>query len=193
MKQISHTSTDGLLRFPMTISNAVFEECLYHLQKLDAVIHGDVVVGGGAPRDIINDKPVKDIDVFLHYTDHNVAAVNGAFEGWSVTQDCSMEYMTDDVVRVLEYSLWPTWTPVNFIFMRDTVSLNSALDRFDFGICQVGCLSDGKMYSTRAFQQDLHERTFTMMRHESVEKDRSLRRWERLSSKYQGWTLVCPD
>jgi hypothetical protein len=155
------------------------------------------MIAGGALRDIDNERPVKDLDVFApcvaSFDDlrlrvagtpqlglHKILRIMGSYDDWG----------TSEVVGVLDVD--GPWGPYQLIGL--STGPETILRRLDFGICQIG--HDGRrLVRTEAYFRDKADQTFTMVRCDDRNQlDRSLRRFKRLTAeKYRGWKFVDPQ
>jgi hypothetical protein len=185
------------------------------LFRLHSAGFPEAIIAGGALRDLVNDKPVKAIDIFV--SDHNEVTVNGNFglildsleefhhrlakaigdPNWSYTVSRSapeyLESMDDQVVEVLSFNAPGITLPVQVVVLKDASNPWEVLKRIDFGICQIG--HNGKAtLATPEYTIDKVNHSFTLCRCESkAQMARSMQRYERLSAKYPDWELVVPD
>lgn len=151
-------------------------------------------LAGGALRDLDNGRPVKDYDVFFT-EDFSLGALDRAL--WSISyrysRSCPGDYMdaAKEVKGTYTYSTMGQ-PELNFILLEKHFNPSSIIDRVDFGICQIGADPMG-VFSTPAYEFDKQNQCFTLTRAESVDGvQRSLKRYERLQQKYQGWRLNVP-
>lgn len=151
----------------------------------------DAVIAGGCLRDADNDRPIADIDVFVD--NRSAGSVYAALldEGYVRTKTLTEAYMTlDNSIMMCSYFERPNSLPVNVIEVYGRADLEEQLERFDFGICAIGW--DGKnLIRAPRYQRDQQDHTFTLRRYQSdQQREYSLQRFERLSQKYPGWSLV---
>ncbi len=154
------------------------------------------IIGGGALRDTIMGKEVKDVDIFIEMPDMSddelckvLTEITGHHFGRSVPESV-VHYVFgsgSDVACVCDggvYQVIATWTPT------DTAT---AMRRFDFGICRV--TYDGiNLVRSPDFDRDVESKTFTLLRCNSTQEfARSMERWKRISPKYDGYTLSISD
>jgi len=150
-------------------------------------------VGGGAIRDILLDRPIRDIDIFV-----GIGTSSGVKEllerkGCEATRAVTAEYFVSDprVVEAVEYSGWDY--PINLISMTTDITMEENIERFDFGICRVAF--DG--FTTlipASFELDAAARHFTLRKCENEGQfAQSVIRHRRLQDKYEGWPLIVPD
>jgi hypothetical protein len=162
------------------------------------------LIAGGALRDLDNDRPVKDLDVFApDVPDLDVFApdvpdldtlraraaslerpgavmgVMGGYESWA-TAEC---------VGVLDIS----GPHADFQLIGLRSGPETILPRLDFGICRIG-YDGSEVIRTDEYLADQATQSFTLLRcDDESQRDRSLRRFDRLSEKYPGWVLVDPE
>lgn len=152
------------------------------------------LLAGGALRDLDNDRPVKDLDIFAPdvpdldilraraalLAPNCVVGVMGGYESWA----------TEECVGVLDIDI-PGLTPFQLIGLRS--GPETILPRLDFGICRIG-FDGNDVIRTDEYLADQATRTFTLLRcDDDAQRERSLKRFERLSEKYVGWSLLDPD
>lgn len=161
------------------------------LADVQAIFPGSMIAGG-ALRDLDNERPVKDLDVFCPYVGDlenfkarvgtlggQLIGVMGGYDAWATTE----------CVGVLD--LETPHGPVQLIGLN--TGPETILPRIDFGICQIGY--DGtQVIRTVAYEIDKAAKTFTIIRTDGPEQtERSLRRFDRLSEKYPDWRLIDPN
>ena len=155
------------------------------------------IIAGGALRDLDNDRPVKDVDIFFPCdgADAFAAAVWTLETELDVKTDYTLgkEYRENfnDVVGVARFTVQNT--EFDLIGIDLGVSrVKRIIDRFDFGLCQISY--DGKLvFRTAAYWVDMRVQQFTFLkpsRCDFVPIKASLKRWNRLQAKYAGWPLV---
>ncbi|WP_026868803.1 hypothetical protein [Inquilinus limosus] len=198
-----------------TIMGAVSNErpeWLRLLARLEGIVGSPAVLSGGALRDLILGREVKDLDVFMK------APEGGPDEAMRVAEAVAetLGYELGVVLHGEEYMAWakgalvaiaelyagsivdldtlevtrtaPTQEPLNLIFTREVPSPQSMAERNDFGICQVA-LDIRWAFQTPAFDKDVANSTFTFLK-DADQWPRSERRWKRLREKYPTYTLV---
>ena len=151
----------------------------------------EAIIAGGALRDLNTGVKVKDIDIFLQYTDklyeelcnmfgeENISALNEFSEEQYETLNCMMG-------GVWEIKTKYTSTPVQIISIMDFGGPKKQMKRFDIGLCKL--CHDGVQYKTdpEEFFTDLEEKTFTIYCQDMDVKwvNRSLKHAHRLGKKY---------
>jgi hypothetical protein len=174
-------------------------------QRALEIIHmdfPDAVIAGGALRDLILGREIKDIDVFAH--------ANGNYDTpWTSAQlkGCMDHYLGPSKISINEafakacpaitgvvcaVEIWARYTlpnPVQLILTPFPVTLRSAVARIDFGLCRVAY--DGKtLYRSPEFDYDAENKQFTLYRADNDRQYwRSQARWERFQAKYEGWPM----
>lgn len=164
-------------------------------------------LAGGALRDLDNDRPVKDLDVFfteeayeLGILEDKLAKLNYFFKN-----SCNAQYLAGtagEVDGTTTYAHRPmeggfegvlvTLPELNLIQLEKSFNPASIVERVDFGICQIGYDLLG-VVTTPAYEFDKVNQRFTLTRAETVDGvKRSIKRYERLSAKYPGWSINVP-
>lgn len=168
-----------------------------------------LVIAGGAVRDVLNNRPVKDIDVFMQVPDweHNpldaseliddvVAAVNKLFYTTGVSRDSLIVSDPDcqgdasDVSYDI-HSVWH-WTcgfnclPCDIVFIREDPA--KCYEAFDFGICQALVSPSYGLRTSRAYQRDALDRKITFLLGDE-ERERSRIHLSHFLPKYPGWKV----
>jgi hypothetical protein len=153
------------------------------------------VIAGGALRDIDNNRPVKDIDVFtqgdcsgdlfgVHF------ALSAAGFECSDIDDENMYPVGDlnDLVGFFEFRAEGIDLPFQMIVT--SCRTNDIVSRFDFGICKLAF--DGKtLIQHPEYDEDKLARTFRLRRERApVEMVASIHRFARLSRKYEDWRFA---
>lgn len=167
---------------------------LIAMSKVSAVTGMPCILSGGALRDLVLGRPVKDLDISLPYSEEVFKDALDGFSHYPKSQHIAAGaagYIDGmcECKAVLGFDL-PGIPPLNLVFLRDDIPM-SALEvagRNDFGICQIACNSNGHIEVTEAFLKDADNKTFTVTRPD--DGDRCLRRFERLSEKYPGYVFV---
>lgn len=153
------------------------------------------IIAGGAIRDLDNDRPVKDIDVFFTDTPYFSKLHEALYGVYFYAKQCSGQYMdgaADEVTGTTTYLSHDGSLPeLNLIQLTEGFNPADIIDRVDFGICQIGYDLLG-VVKTPAYEFDKANQCFSLTRAETVEGVmRSIKRYQRLQQKYQGWPLTC--
>lgn len=167
------------------------------LARVHAAGGADAVIAGGAVRDFLLGREIKDIDIFLQshgfIADEKIARF--AFDGIKL-QLTNGSYRPAEIGEV--GTLWvyddPFGTPVQLIFLdiNESVTPAIAIEHCDFGLCRVAF--DGEqLHMSGHFIADLAGQTMTLRRDMTTNNvERSKRRFDRLSVKFPTYTYVNP-
>lgn len=142
-------------------------------------------IAGGCLRDHDNQRPVKDVDIFVNYAP-DLRVLSESF-GWT----CNPAANYGDIADVA--GLWTyvkDGVEFNVIMLDRALSVDELAQRMDFGLCQIVAVDADHVLVTPQYLADLEVRTFTQL--DPLRTTRSLRRWERLKLKYPEWELVIP-
>ena len=169
------------------------------IQKFCPTAH----IAGGAVRDTLLERPIKDIDLFLDEaaTDEAAALLRSKFGFVKVGEWASYEMFSDRAVkRVCNFDRAGETIPLTLIGLNleyiesDYVfDMKTNLDRFDFGICMAGWDGD-EVYTSDEFRRDLELKTFTLCRADNQPQfNYSMSRFEKMvKDRYAGWQLAVP-
>ena len=172
------------------------------LRALVALACGETVLVGGALRDLDNGRPVKDLDLFVLVRPLDVIHFDPAFyeaelrrvvPGLEVVEQLHAEYcdFRDEVLHVTTCRVPDFPYEVQVIF-ADLPHPQAAIDRVDFGICQIGWTGQ-ELIRTPAYEADKALCSFTLLQAPTDKhRKRSRRRFERFVEKYHGWTFRDP-
>ncbi|MDF0504855.1 hypothetical protein POK33_29400 [Burkholderia cenocepacia] len=178
-----------------------FDSILAQLQEVG--VKG--LIAGGAVRDHILGKPVKDIDVFVAHDSDVVSKLQTAFGVLHVSPSLAAEYIGEagqsEVQHVYEVSFGDdpfgqfNRAPTQVIVLAPGMDPLDRVKHHDFGICQ--CWYEGSpngvMASTEAFLDDYRQKFFTLSHCEDQQQfDRSMRRWERFKERFPEFSLYVP-
>jgi hypothetical protein len=150
-------------------------------------------IAGGAVRDLILNRPVKDIDVFI--SSKNLFAVRNVILQRSPHEVNvhGTEYFDWDptIHTVAEYD-GGGLTPVNLIGLNiDDLTIDKNIRRFDLGLCWTA-FNGTTCVSTPEFWHDVDRKEFTVRScRNETQFSHTLRRHNRLKVKYD-WPLVVP-
>jgi len=82
---------------------------------------------------------------------------------------------------------------INVVTLAQHITLEENLERFDWGMCRVGLNENGYVTYGSGYLPDTRQTAFILRRCENAYQfKRSMERYERLSKKYHGWTLLIP-
>jgi hypothetical protein len=157
----------------------------------------DAHVAGGAVRDTILRKPIRDVDIFM--ADRHLAEAAVILRtkfGFVMTGEWKQyEGFSDPAMtRVAKFERADETVPVCLIGLIPGIDgWEDNVARFDFGVC-MAAWEGGKMLTTPAFDADAGTKTFTLHRADNVPQfNYSMVRYEKLSAdRYAGWTIAVP-
>lgn len=175
-----------------------FDEALDRLKAVG--VKG--LIAGGACRDHLLGRPVKDIDVFVPYSEDIESKLQAAFGVLHVNPLISAEYAGagGEVEHVYEVAISSDpfepdagRPPLQVIVLAPGLDPVDRARHHDFGICQCWYLGNGQFQETLAFTNDVMHQRFTLSHCEDQQQfDRSMRRWERFSERFEGFYLYVP-
>jgi hypothetical protein len=155
-------------------------------------------IGGGAVRDSLLGRQIKDVDVFLSDAAFGAAArlLRSEFGyaktgGWVAGP--GWVAASNGVVRSSSFERWDGDTPIQMIGLRPARDMATNCSRFDFGACM--CAWNGTTtYLAPEFERDAANRTFTLTRAPDAKSFAvSMNRFARITKgRYADWTLVVP-
>lgn len=130
-------------------------------------------IAGGFLRDYHSGIQWKDVDVFI-------------------PGDMPPEASSDDAIRydldsVTEATL-DVGIEVNLIGMKRKLDLADILSRMDIGLCQIGMRPDGEVVATKAYLDDYHNKTITVLWRPYNASDRD--HIDRVRRKYPNHTII---
>jgi len=156
-------------------------------------------IGGGAVRDTLLERPIRDVDLFLDAgcTDEAAALMRSQFGFVKVGEWKNYEMFSDPaVVRVAKFEKADETIPVCLIGLnhewREERTMQENLARFDFGICMAGWDGSEVYYTAPEYQRDIERKTFTLCRADDMPQfNYSMSRFKKMTAdRYAGWTLV---
>lgn len=169
-----------------------------------------LVIAGGAVRDVLNNRPVKDIDVFMQVPDweHSafeaselidevVAAVNKLFySSGSPRESLTIEAESGEASDI-SYDIHSVWhwahgfnnLPCDLVFIKEDPA--ACYEAFDFGLCQALVSPAYGLRTSRAYHQDALNRKITYLLGSQGEeqRQRAKRHLNRFLPKYSGWKV----
>jgi hypothetical protein len=165
-------------------------------------------IAGGAVRDTLLERPIKDIDLFLDNsaTDEAAKLMRKHFGFVMVGNWESYDggFSDRSLARVAKFEKADEETPVCLIGLQapsewhdydepQPFGRKANLNRFDFGICQAGW--DGEtVYTSAAYKIDVEQKSFTVCRSDNqAQFDYTMSRFEKMTKeRYAGWQLKVP-
>lgn len=156
----------------------------------------EAVIGGGCLRDLDNDRPVGDIDIFVFGTSSSdlyhlrQRLIEDADLDCDEIDPDKMYPVGDgnDVVGHFEIDFDGITEPVQIIMVNFECSVIT--HRFDYGICRISF--DGTtLYRSPDYEADKRDKVFRLCL-ERCERGlaASVHRFARLTRKYEGWRFV---
>jgi len=152
-------------------------------------------IAGGAVRDSLLERPIRDIDLFLDdaCTDDAAKLLRSQFGFVKVGEWARYEEFSDPaVVRLAKFEKADEVTPVCLIgLVEEARGMRENVARFDFGACMAAWDGD-EVYSAPEYTIDINEKTFTLCRADNQPQfDYSMSRFRKLTAdRYAGWSLV---
>jgi len=169
------------------------------LEALQRALPGHPHIAGGAVRDTILERPIRDVDVFIHDDAGDAAAalLRIDFGYVKVGEWRQYEHFSDPmVVRVAKLEKAEKTIPICLIGLAQDLDWKDNIARFDFGVC-MAAWSGGSdsMITANRFKRDIESQTFTLCRADNLAQfSYSMIRYKKLTAdRYQGWKLSVPD
>jgi hypothetical protein len=153
-------------------------------------------IGGGAVRDTLLERPIKDIDLFLDdaATDEAATLLRSQHGFVKVGEWKQYHDFSDPAVaRLAKFEKADEVIPVCLIGLKRARDMKDNLARFDFGICMAAW--DGKKtYVAPEYNIDVENKTFTLTRADNEEQfNYSMSRFRKMAAdRYAGWKLIVP-
>jgi hypothetical protein len=154
-------------------------------------------IAGGAVRDTILERPIRDVDIFLHAAAADTAAklLRSDFGYVKVGEWVRYEMFSDPMVaRVAKFEKADETIPVCLIGLKEDLDPEENVSRFDFGACMAFWTGE-KVKTTDAFKRDIEQQNFTLCRADNYAQFAySMVRYKKLTEeRYAGWSLLVPD
>jgi hypothetical protein len=169
------------------------------LEALQRAIPGSVHIAGGAVRDTILERPIRDVDIFLSNTgaDPAAALLRAEFGYVKVGEWRQYEGFSDPMVeRVAKFEKADETIPICLIGLKENLSLYDNIGRFDFGCCMAAWEGGTSPIITNVhFKRDVESKTFTLCRADNLAQySYSMVRFAKLTAdRYEGWKLAVPS
>jgi hypothetical protein len=170
-----------------------YQPILEGVQAIEPLAH----IAGGAVRDTILGRPIKDIDVFLNYqhTDTVAQMLHSKFGYVKETREWTKYQNLSDpvVVDAINLEKADETIPLNLIGLDEPKTMQMNVERFDFGICMAAWNGE-KVYTAPQFETDVKNKTFTLSRADNQEQFAySMSRFKKLTTdRYRGYILSVP-
>jgi hypothetical protein len=168
------------------------------LGALQHNLEGHPHIAGGAVRDTILGRPIKDIDVFIrHDTAEEAAKLLRASFGYLKVGEWEQYALFSDptVAGVAKFEKADETIPICLIALKEDLGPTENIGRFDFGICMAAWTGVGEFIKNPRFTRDIESETFTLHRADCQPQfDYSMVRYAKLTAdRYQGWRLLVPE
>ena len=145
------------------------------------------VIGGGALRDSIHGKPIKDVDVFLRAKDHNYTLDSELTKRIRCSPQ-TLAYGRPDMHGAWDLLQEIEGYPVQLI-LADFEDLEDLAHTFDIGLSRV-TYDGNRVYISPEFAEDSADKAFRIRRADNHhELERSLKRVQRHLEKYPDFHL----
>jgi hypothetical protein len=164
------------------------------LTALRRALSGNVHIAGGAVRDTLLERPIRDVDIFLHDDVSDAAAdlLRVDFGYVKVGQWVQYEHFSDPMVaRVAKFEKADETIPICLIGLAEDLDVQSNVARFDFGVC-MAAWDGNNIFSDERFKRDVETKTFTLCRADNLAQfSYSMVRFQKLTAdRYAGWSLT---
>jgi hypothetical protein len=168
------------------------------LETLQQALPGWVHIAGGAVRDTLLDRLIRDVDIFLQHSDGDRAAalLRTEFDYVKVGEwKQYLQFSDPMVVRVAKFEKADETIPICLISLVKNLGMQGNIARFDFGVCMAAWNGGDDILSDDRFKRDVESKTFTLCRADNLAQfSYSMVRFEKLTAdRYQGWELSIPD
>lgn len=139
------------------------------------------VIGGGALRDSVHGRPIKDVDVFLRSMDYQ-NGLDSPLTKRVPASEFVLKYSRKDMYGAWDFIQRISGYDVQLI-VADFVTYKDLAGTFDLGLSRI--TYDGRLYVHSDFLQDSEDQAFRILRADTIhDARRSLKRIERLQQKY---------
>lgn len=183
------------------------ERTIYDYGDILSAIQGitpSAHIAGGAVRDTLLKRPIRDIDIFLSDADAKAipSMLRSAFGYIKVGEWEQYEMFSDPAIAgVAKFEKADETIPICLIALKNLNDHDGAkeaaernMKRFDFGLC-MAAWDRFDIISTSRFTDDNTKKTFTLYRADNAGQFAySMRRFENLTAdRYVGFTLSVPE
>ena len=169
------------------------------LEALQRALPGRPHIAGGAVRDTILERPIRDVDIFLHEpaADEAAALLRSEFGYVKVGEWKRYAGFSDPLVeRVAKFEKADETIPVCLIGLKEDLTPEDNVERFDFGVCMAYWQGGSRsIQTTDQFKKDVEQQTFTLYRADDQPQFAySMVRYKKLTAdRYKGWSLSVPE
>jgi hypothetical protein len=168
-----------------------YNPILNAIQEINPTAH----IAGGAVRDTLLERPIKDIDVFMPDTATDAAAKLLRHEFGYVKVGEWAQYLgfsDPAIARLAKFEKADETMPISLIGLSAKVKgIEDNLSRFDFGICMAAW--DGeKVIALPEYYRDIEAKSFTLCRADNYHQfAHSMSRFHKITAdRYAGWKLT---
>jgi hypothetical protein len=150
-------------------------------------------------RDTILERPIRDVDIFLHEpaADEAAALLRSEFGYVKVGEWKRYAGFSDPLVeRVAKFEKADETIPVCLIGLKEDLTPEDNVERFDFGVCMAYWQGGSRsIQTTDQFKKDVEQQTFTLYRADDQPQFAySMVRYKKLTAdRYKGWSLSVPE
>jgi hypothetical protein len=185
--------------------NPTIEQLVGLQNDVDSLLRDSCIIAGGAVRDIIHNKPLKDIDIWVDHESYKSSTLSvnlwkkimripmdtpsWAFAGFDGVFRCKLfSYgVTNGVQAVYESDLQWNGYPIQIIAHSNACEPQKLLDTFDLDICKIA-LYQGRIVSTPEYHRDVFNKTITQ-RPSPMNQRLNDDHLSRVAAKFPGWRL----
>jgi hypothetical protein len=171
-----------------------YKPILDALQQIEPSAH----IAGGAVRDTLLERPIRDVDLFLYHEGlEDAARVMRSEFGFVKVGEWTSYLMFSDpaIVRLAKFEKADEEIPVCLIGLTYSGLMEDNIRRFDFGICMAAWDGKHDPLLLPEFKDDCGSQTFTLHRADDLAQFRySMSRFRKITAdRYAGWTLSVPQ
>ena len=175
------------------IEMSAFPREWLQLLNLLALHFPEVVLGGGAVRDHLCGRPVKDLDFwvnahdFIHDHDYLVANFKAKLKDTLDPDDVSLPSAAHEIDSIMTFE-WKGW-PVEVVILHKPVieQIHDIVSTFDIGLCQCGVNQSGEVYVSLDFVRDYHAKVLRAVLPNTPNS--TWQRLQRIRKKYPDFTV----
>lgn len=182
------------LRRPLhSFENIKLSDDVLNKFSLIKKIHPEAILAGGALRDSVFGKPIKDIDIFIEFPFSNFAELlNMKIERSAASIDYTL-FDTDTHIKGIYDVFTRDDTPPIQIIELESLDIQALLSGFDWGFCQIGTKDCKSFIVTDHFMNDYNNNTATCVLESSDTRlKHSLKRGKKLFKKYPDKKFMTP-
>jgi hypothetical protein len=167
------------------------------LEALQRAFLGSTHIAGGAVRDTLLERQIRDIDIFVRNDASDKAAdvLRARFGYVKVGQWERYEHFSDPMVaRVAKFEKADETIPICLIGLVEDLNARDNIARFDFGVCMAAWSGGDFMHTDDRFKRDVESKTFTLCRADNLAQfSYSMVRFKKLTAdRYKDWGLSVP-